>query len=67
MKKYCCDEWDQNIEKVDGPIMLQSIRAGRDLYDGIPFKFCPWCGNDIEEKLPQDQIPTLEEMRGILK
>jgi len=66
MKKYCCNEWDKNIEKVNGPIVLQSILAGRDIYDGMPFKFCPWCGNDIEDSLPHEQIPTLEEMRSIL-
>ena len=56
MKLYCCDEWDQNIEKIDGPITLQSIRAGRNLYVGEPFRFCPWCG----EKLKQS---TIEKVR----
>jgi len=40
MKKYCCDRWDKNIDKVSGPIVLQSLRTGRDLYDGEPFRFC---------------------------
>jgi hypothetical protein len=29
--------------------MLQSIRAGRDLYDGKPFGYCPWCGTCLLE------------------
>ena len=66
MKKYCCDDWDNNIKKVDGPILLQSIRAGCDLYDGPIFRFCPWCGDGIEEQLPPEQIPSLDEMRDIL-
>lgn len=43
----CCADWLVQIEKVNGPIVLQSIRAGRDLYKetgGKPFKYCPWCG-----------------------
>ena len=45
MRKDCCDEWNKNIDKVNGPIMLQTARSGGGYqYDGVPFKFCPWCG-----------------------
>lgn len=43
----CCSDWPVQIEKVNGPIVLQNIRAGRDLYKetgGKPFRYCPWCG-----------------------
>lgn len=46
MSRTClnCEDWAPEIEKVNGPIVLWSIRAGRDLFNGKPFKFCPWCG-----------------------
>jgi len=65
MKKYCCSDWDENIEKVNGQIVLQSLRAGRDLFNGKPFKFCPWCGSTIEEQ--RTNLPSYEDVRGILK
>lgn len=43
----CCEDWPEQIKKVNGPIVLQSIGAGRDLYKetgGKPFRYCPWCG-----------------------
>jgi hypothetical protein len=40
----CCEPWRVTLPKINGPIVLQSVRAGRDLYDGAPFEFCPWCG-----------------------
>jgi hypothetical protein len=42
-----CADWGANIEKVNGTIILQSLRAGRDLYDGKPFTQCPWCGGSL--------------------
>jgi len=47
----CCADWPVQIEKVNGPIMLQSARSGGAWqYDGIPFRYCPWCGARLEEK-----------------
>lgn len=52
-----CDGWKVNEPKVNGPIILQSIRAGRDLYDGDPFRFCPWCGKELVDGTnPADTI-----------
>ena len=45
-----CEAWRVNEPKVNGPIILQSIRAGKDVYDGAPFKFCPWCGQPLVDK-----------------
>ena len=48
---YCiCADWEPEIAKVNGPIVLQSLRAGRDLYTGKPFRFCPWCGLSLTAK-----------------
>lgn len=51
MKLECgCADWKPQMEKINGPIVLQSLRAGRDLYDGKAFKFCPWCGVRLGSK-----------------
>ena len=50
MKPCDCLDWRENIDKVNGPIVLQSIRAGRDLYTGKPFVYCPWCGRCLLEQ-----------------
>ena len=40
----CCPDWKPGLAKIDNFIVLQSIRTGKDLYDGKSFNFCPWCG-----------------------
>ena len=40
----CCHDWKPGLAKIDNFIVLQSIRAGKDVYDGKAFNFCPWCG-----------------------
>jgi len=50
-----CQDWKPQIKKVERPIVLQSIRAGRDLFDGKPFRFCPWCGHELHEVAPPPQ------------
>lgn len=57
--KYCdCLDWAANIEKVNGPILLQSLRSGgRYQYDGTAFKYCPWCSYVLKEKAePQSEV-----------
>lgn len=55
----CCPDWEPGIKKLDAPIVLQSIRASRDLYTGKPFNFCPWCG-----QARQQNQETPPEVRG---
>lgn len=42
-----CKDWEPSMAKINGPIILQQLRAGHavpaDHFN--PFKFCPWCGN----------------------
>lgn len=52
--KPCCPEWEPGIETLNAPIILQSVRAGRDLYTGVPFRFCPWCGTPRPDVSSQD-------------
>lgn len=43
--EHCCDDWPVQIEKVTAPILLAHARNPQHpQYDGIPFRFCPWCG-----------------------
>ncbi|CAB4187669.1 hypothetical protein UFOVP1155_51 [uncultured Caudovirales phage] len=41
---YCCADWESGIRAIDEIIILHSLRAGKDLYTGKQFSFCPWCG-----------------------
>jgi hypothetical protein len=45
-----CKDWEETMPKLNGPIVLASIRAGNPkLYTGTPFRFCPWCGANLAE------------------
>lgn len=53
-----CKSYKDNIDKVNGPIILEGLRYGTKGYSGEHFRFCPWCGkplltNDAE---PPDQL-----------
>ncbi len=53
-----CADWHETMPKLNGPIILASVRAGNPrLYDGTPFRFCPWCG----ERLPATSTPQRSE------
>lgn len=39
-----CKDWQENIDKVNGPMILQAVRSGGKGYSGVTFKYCPWCG-----------------------
>ncbi len=49
--KVCCDYYQEGLDKLNAPIILASVRAGYNLYDGKPFVYCPWCGK--KTKKPQ--------------
>lgn len=43
-----CAEWAPNIAKVNGPMITMALRRGSTVaYDGVPFRFCPWCGTPL--------------------
>lgn len=48
--KCDCKDWQENIEILNGPIMLQSVRTGTQGYTGKFFKFCPWCSSKLREE-----------------
>lgn len=41
-----CAEFAPNIAKVNAPLMTAVARnpSTAKQYDGVPFRFCPWCG-----------------------
>ncbi len=56
-----CSDWAPNIKKVDGPIIMATIRAGRDTYDGKQFEFCPWCGSQlVRQRIVDEQMIKAE-------
>jgi hypothetical protein len=50
----CCPDWKPQCEKVNGPIVMSFIRTGNQ-YDGLPFRFCPWCGTKRPEPKPESE------------
>ena len=44
-----CKDWEETMPKINGPIIMASIRAGHNTYDGKPMVFCPWCGTRLPE------------------
>lgn len=66
--KCTCPDWEPNIKKVNGPILLQAARAGRSLYDGEPFVFCPWCGSQLMNDEFESTFAKWEKrMEGLIK
>jgi hypothetical protein len=43
-----CNKFKENIEKIDGCISYAFIHGM--IYEGTPFKYCPWCGKKLTEK-----------------
>jgi hypothetical protein len=40
-----CIDWQENMPKINGPIIREALRTGFDNYKGGKgFMFCPWCG-----------------------
>lgn len=48
-----CQEWDVNIKKINSFIELSYVRSKKD-YDGVPFRYCPWCGQSLALKVFKD-------------
>ena len=55
--KCFCDKWEKGIEAVNGPITLQSLRTNLSYQypKEYEFKFCPWCGKELEMKEFSDE------------
>jgi hypothetical protein len=48
---FCtCEDWPMQIENVNGPIVLASLRNPAYRYPGKSFVFCPWCGAKLHER-----------------
>jgi len=46
--KCNCKDWEENIDILNGPTVLQSIRTGSKGYTGKVFVYCPWCGKELK-------------------
>ena len=56
-----CSDWKPNIEKVNAPLMLAAARnPHHKQYDGKPFRFCPWCGQELYEVVQARDVKILE-------
>lgn len=65
--KCMCKEWQENLPKVEEPRMREHARTGQGHYDGVPFRYCPWCGHLLHEttsSLAEPQIPSRHEAQS---
>jgi hypothetical protein len=61
MDEQCCPDWKPNIEKLEGPIMMQAARSGfMWQYDGLQFRYCHWCGQPRPSPAKVHSQPTKE-------
>lgn len=65
MSLHCpCPDWAPQINIVNGPIILQSVRSGGAYkYPGKQFLFCPWCGTRLVEDDPCRQPQVVSAPR----
>ena len=41
-----CDNWGKNIPQLRN-LLLLAEEHGQE-YQGVPFRFCPWCGQNVD-------------------
>ena len=53
MYKVCdCEDWKRGMAQLDGFVMLGFTQGYK--YTGKPFIYCPWCGKQIKNILPEE-------------
>ena len=58
----CCEFYQEGMDKLNAPIILATLRAGKQTYDGKPFNYCPWCGAaKTQQALTQNTDPDLSK------
>ena len=41
----CCLDWEPQTHRINELILCHTaMSGGRYQYEGIPFRYCPWCG-----------------------
>ncbi len=61
MSRQCtCQEWLDNIDKVNAPGLLLIARNPQSAsqYRGVKFRFCPWCASALTESPTQETVPA---------
>jgi hypothetical protein len=53
--KQCCNYYQTGLDKINAPIILQSVRDSSYIYDGRLFKYCPWCGKKLKPLAQNDK------------
>lgn len=41
-----CEDWEESMPQINGAQTLADIHGIK--YTGAIFKFCPWCGEELE-------------------
>ena len=64
MTKCECADWEENMPKINAPFLMRQTAIGE--YDGMPFTYCPWCGNSVTSKQSIEKN-NLFQLGGITK
>jgi len=58
--KCDCEDWQENIDKLNAPMVLQQLRGGYCERGFKQITHCPWCGKRLEGKRNAQRIVPVE-------
>lgn len=53
-----CKDWEFAVPQINTAIVMWANRTYGSKYTGKPFKLCPWCGKNLEEKNEEEMEKT---------
>ena len=49
MNRFCtCEYWEEGMAQISAALTLERLHGGQ--YTAKPFKYCPWCGEELFER-----------------
>jgi len=51
-----CQDWKDNINLLNAPLLLMSLRMGSKGYTGKFMVYCPWCASLLKEPKMEEKI-----------
>lgn len=55
----CCSDYEDWIDVINNYIVIDAVRTGTKGYKGPKFRFCPWCGEELEGFRLKDFFVTM--------
>lgn len=54
--KCTCGSWKENIEHITRPLLIEQVRNPKFKPKILPFEFCPWCSEVLQEEEEKDFV-----------